>query len=370
MPAYAWRWRAFREQRMRAVGQSRAATRLVQTIPGDRLPRILQLPRPRTFVPLQSSRRRIEAGLDSMDNYVMMEKIGEGTYGVVYKARCKRSNKTVAMKKVRVENADEGVPSTTIREVTLLKELTHENIVRLVDVVMPGSNSAMYLVFEYMAMDLRKRLDTLPKDKKLDAAVVKKYVRQILDAIVYCHQRRVLHRDLKPANLLIDQGDTIKVADFGLCRALTLTARPYTHEVVTLWYRAPEVIMGTRRYSTPVDVWSIGCIFFELATGKVLFRGESEIEQLFRIFRVLGTPTDETWPHVAQLPNYKPNFPFWKASVLSELLPEVDGDAVDLLEKMLRYVPGKRISARDALAHPYFAGSSASKQADAELKVD
>lgn len=299
----------------------------------------------------------------------MMGKIGEGSFGIVYKARCKLNNKTVAMKKVRIEDRDYGVPPSTIREVTLLKELDHKNIVRLVDVVMGGSAKAIYLVFEYMATDLNRRLHSLPKNKKLDGAVVKKYVGQILDAILYCHRRRVLHRDLKPANLLIDRNDTIKVADFGLGRAFTLPVHPYTNVVVTLWYRAPEILMGTSRYSTPVDIWSIGCIFFELATGKPPFRGNSEIEQLFHIFRILGTPTDETWPDVAQLPYFKPTFPVWKPRNLSELLPEAVSEAIDLLKKMFIYVPGKRISARDALAHPYFTGSSDSKQADATDKV-
>lgn len=297
-----------------------------------------------------------------MNNYVIMEKIGEGTYGVVYKAKCKVNNKIVAMKKIRVEGEEEGVPATTIREVTLLRELTHENIVRLVDVVMTGSK-AIHLVFEYMTMDLRKHLDTLPENKIVDGAVVKKYLRQIVDAILFCHRRRVLHRDLKPANLLIDDNGDIKVADFGLCRAFTLPVRVFTHEVVTLWYRAPEILMGASRYSTPVDVWSIGCIFFELLSGKVLFRGDSEIDQLFRIFRVLGTPTVETWPEVTQLPNFKPSFPNWRKNIVAELLPEAESEAVDLLLKMLIYSPRERISAKDAAAHPYLVASSDSKQA-------
>ncbi|KAH8030978.1 hypothetical protein HPB51_012446 [Rhipicephalus microplus] len=248
-----------------------------------------------------------ETGDDRIKNYVMMEKIGEGTYGVVYKAKCKATNKIVAIKKIRVDGAEEGVPVTTIREVALLRELKHENIVRLLEVVMPPSK-AIYLIFEYMATDLKKLLDTQPKNKTLNGAIVKKYLGQLVDAILFCHQRRVLHRDLKPENILIDDNGGLKVADFGLCRAFTLPVHIFTHEVVTLWYRAPEILLGASRYSTPVDVWSIECIF-ELLTGKTLFRGDSEIDQLFRIFRVLGTPTTDTWPEVTQLPNYKPTFP-------------------------------------------------------------
>ncbi|KAH8021280.1 hypothetical protein HPB51_013955 [Rhipicephalus microplus] len=299
---------------------------------------------------------------DRMKNYVMIEKIGEGTYGVVYKAKCKGTNQIVAIKKIRVDCAEEGVPMTTIREVSLLKELKHKNIVRLIEVVISPSNS-IYLVFEHMTMDLKKFLDAQPKNKTLDGAIVKKYLGQLVDAILFCHKRRVLHRDLKPANVLIDDKGGLKVADFGLCRAFTLPVRAYTHEVLTLWYRAPEILLGESHYSTPVDVWSIGCIFFELLTGKTLFRGNSEIDQLFRIFRVLGTPTVDTWPEVTQLPNYNPTFPMWRKNIVAELLPEADCEAVDLLLKMLIYSPRERISAKGATAHPYLAGSSDSKQA-------
>lgn len=304
--------------------------------------------------------------MDTTSNYIMTEKIGEGTYGVVYKAKCKIDNKIVAVKKVRLEGVEGGVPATAIREIAILRELTHQNTVRLLDVIMKGSRS-MYLVFEYMTMDLKKYLETVPGDKKPDGAVAKKYVRQVIDAMYFCHRRRILHRDLKPANLLIDENGDIKVADFGLCRVFAVPVRAFTHEVVTLWYRAPEILLGAKSYSTPVDIWSIGCIFFELVTGKVLFRGDSEIDQLFRIFRVLGTPTEETWPDVAELPNYKTTFPNWKNNILAELLSEAESEVVDLLHKMLAYKPGQRISARGALEHPYF-DTDDSKEADTAEK--
>lgn len=152
------------------------------------------------------------------------------------------------------------------------------------------------------------------------------------DAIVFCHKRRIVHRDLKPQNLLIDNKGTVKLADFGLARAFGIPVRVYTHEVVTLWYRAPEVLLGGTRYSTPVDVWSIGCIFAEMFTGKPLFHGDSEIDQLFRIFRSMGTPNDDVWPGVTQLPDYKPTFPVWKSNVLASLVPQMDSQGVDLLK--------------------------------------
>ncbi|TMW43319.1 hypothetical protein DOY81_011601, partial [Sarcophaga bullata] len=217
-----------------------------------------------------------------MEDFQKIEKIGEGTYGVVYKGRNRLTGQIVAMKKIRLESDDEGIPSTAIREISLLKELKHPNIVCLEDVLM--EENRLYLIFEFLSMDLKKYMDSLPAEKTLDSELVRSYLYQITSAILFCHQRRVLHRDLKPQNLLIDKNGIIKVADFGLGRSFGIPVRIYTHEIVTLWYRAPEVLLGSPRYSCPVDIWSIGCIFAEMATKKPLFQGDSEIDQLFRMF--------------------------------------------------------------------------------------
>ncbi|GCB63988.1 cyclin-dependent kinase 1 [Scyliorhinus torazame] len=286
-----------------------------------------------------------------MDDYVKIEKIGEGTYGVVYKGRHKTTQQIVAMKKIRLESEEEGVPSTAIREISLLKELQHPNIVCLQDVLM--QDARLYLIFEFLSMDLKKYLDSLPTRQMMEQMLVKSYLYQITQGIAFCHSRRVLHRDLKPQNLLIDSKGVIKLADFGLARAFGVPVRVYTHEVVTLWYRAPEVLLGSARYSTPVDIWSIGTIFAEMATKRPLFHGDSEIDQLFRIFRTLGTPNNEIWPEVETLPDYKNTFPKWKAGSLSQV-KNIDVNGLDLLAKTLIYNPARRISAKEALRHPYF----------------
>lgn len=287
-----------------------------------------------------------------MDDYIKIEKIGEGTYGVVYKGRNKKTGQAVALKKIRLENEEEGVPSTAIREISLLKELQHANIVCLEDVLM--QENKLYLVFEFLSMDLKKYIDNIPSGQHMEANLVKSYLYQILQGILYCHQRRVLHRDLKPQNLLIDKKGAIKIADFGLARAFGIPVRVYTHEVVTLWYRAPEVLLGSPRYSTPIDLWSIGCIFAEMTTKRPLFHGDSEIDQLFRIFRTLGTPTDETWKGVSEMPDYKSTFPNWSGNHLADGLKALDSTALDILQKMLVYNPPHRITAKEALEHPYF----------------
>ncbi|CAD6193605.1 unnamed protein product [Caenorhabditis auriculariae] len=294
----------------------------------------------------------------TMDDFVKLDKIGEGTYGVVYKGRNKRTNAMVAMKKIRLESEDEGVPSTAVREISLLKELQHPNVVGLQAVIM--QESRLYLVFEFLSMDLKKYMDQLKNGEYLDRAVVKSYLFQICQAMCFCHQRRVIHRDLKPQNLLVDTNGAIKLADFGLARAIGIPVRVYTHEVVTLWYRAPEILLGANRYSMSVDMWSIGCIFAEMVTKKPLFQGDSEIDELFRIFRVLGTPTELEWNGVTSFPDYKPSFPKWRENNLAEKFNDKKGNSLigdqglDLLQAFLIYDPSVRMSSRKALTHPYF----------------
>jgi len=290
-----------------------------------------------------------------MDRYQKIEKVGEGTYGVVYKAKDVNSGQIVALKKIRLEAEDEGVPSTAIREISLLKELKDDNIVRLLDIV--HADQKLYLVFEFLDVDLKRYIETGNQNRTpISLQIVKKFTYQLNAGLLYCHSHRILHRDLKPQNLLIDKRDNLKLADFGLARAFGIPMRTYTHEVVTLWYRAPEVLLGSRHYSTAIDMWSVGCIFAEMAMqGAPLFPGDSEIDQIFKIFRILGTPNEEVWPSVSSLPDYKPTFPQWSRQDVARFVSTLDEVAIDMLKRTLTYDSAKRISAKRALAHPYFA---------------
>ncbi|XP_069337824.1 cyclin-dependent kinase 3 isoform X3 [Eulemur rufifrons] len=235
-----------------------------------------------------------------MDVFQKVEKIGEGTYGVVYKAKNKETGQLVALKKIRLD---------------LLLDVVH-------------NEKKLYLVFEFLSQDLKKYMDSTPASE-LPLHLVKSYLFQLLQGVNFCHSHRVIHRDLKPQNLLINELGAIKLADFGLARAFGVPLRTYTHEV----------------------------------TRKALFPGDSEIDQLFRIFRTLGTPSEATWPGVTQLPDYKGSFPKWTSKGLEEIVPDLEPEGKDLLRQLLQCDPNRRISAKVALAHPYFSSPESSPAA-------
>ena len=224
-------------------------------------------------------------------------------------------------------------------------------------------------MFEYFHVDLKKTLDK--RKKPFTVNKTRKLLWQIMQAVEHCHTRRIMHRDLKPSNVLIDESENVvKLADFGLARSFGTPLKTYTHEVVTLWYRAPEIILGAKVYSTAIDMWSLGCILFELAHRKPLFYGESEVGQLFKIFKVLGTPSEENWQGSSELPEMKDSFPKWKVNGNEELVKLSTNfkecpEAVDLLTQMVQLEPSRRITLKAAMAHPFFAefnGSMAEKQ--------
>ncbi|KAG0163520.1 negative regulator of the PHO system [Apophysomyces sp. BC1034] len=285
--------------------------------------------------------------------YVRLEKLGEGTYATVYKGRSRLGGEITALKEIHLD-AEEGAPSTAIREISLMKELKHPNIVRLQDVI--HTETKLVLVFEYMDQDLKKFMDSTARSTHgaLETTTIKSFMFQLLKGIAYCHENRVLHRDLKPQNLLINKRGELKLGDFGLARAFGIPVNTFSNEVVTLWYRAPDVLLGSRMYSTSIDIWSAGCIMAEMYTGRPLFPGTTNEDQLQKIFRMMGTPTEQTWPGVSQLPEYKATQVIYPPQHINQILPTVDQCGLDLLSRMLQYQPQLRISAKDALNHVYF----------------
>jgi len=279
--------------------------------------------------------------------------LGEGTYGKVFKARSVRSGEFVAMKQMKLTDQKEGVPSTAIREIALLKELSHPNVVRLQDVFCKPDK--LVLVFEFLDNDLKKYMKA--QGGKLTPSCIKNLSYQLFLGTEFCHANRIIHRDFKPQNLLIDQQLRLKIADFGLARAFLLPMPKYTHEVITVWYRPLEILLGSQLYSVPVDIWSIGCVLAEMATGAPMFAGDSEIDTIFKIFQKLGTPTEQSYPGVSELPDFKPSFPKWPHRGWPQIrnaVAQMGNDGIDLLDRLMCYDPRKRISARRALQHPYF----------------
>ena len=191
--------------------------------------------------------------------------------------------------------------------------------------------------------------------RSLPLPTIRSFMAQLLTGLAHCHARGVMHRDLKPSNLLVTSDNTLKIADFNVARAYIVPMRPYSHEVQTLWYRAPELLLNVRRYSLAVDVWSVGVIFIELLTGYAPWQGDSELDQLHRIVRTLGTPCIDDWEGISSSARdyYLPRESFDSCS-MSTLVPRLDDVGVDLLTKMLQYNPVKRISAKAALSHPWF----------------
>ncbi len=269
----------------------------------------------------------------------------------MFKGRNRQTGELVALKEIHLDS-EEGTPSTAIREISLMKELKHENIVSLHDVI--HTENKLMLVFEYMDKDLKKYMDSRGDRGQLDYITIKSFMQQLLRGIQFCHDNRVLHRDLKPQNLLINTKGQLKLADFGLARAFGIPVNTFSNEVVTLWYRAPDVLLGSRTYNTSIDIWSAGCIMAEMYTGRPLFPGTTNDDQLQKIFRLMGTPSERSWPGISQFPEYKPNFHNFATQSLHAILPQVDQLGLDLLNKMLQLRPEMRSSAGDALRHAWF----------------
>lgn len=298
--------------------------------------------------------------------YFKLYKIGEGVYGIVRKAQNRETREFVAIKRIRINDEDDGVPYTVINEIAALKELKgHKNIVSLIEYT--WESDKIYLVFEFMNYDLREYIDVIRCD--MDPRLIKSYMYQLLLGVHHCHKHRIIHCDLKPRNLLIDNKGLLKIADFGLSKFADVKPRDYSSCVQTIWYRAPEVLLGMTKYSMNIDMWSIGCIFVEMVTRETLLPGDSHSDQLNRIFRIFGTPNEESWPGVSELPEFKSDFPIYKPKDLSELFPKLEPSGIDLITKMLQMDPSKRITISEALDHPYFDEFKNNKWFDQNKKI-
>ncbi|ROI16371.1 Cyclin-dependent kinase 10 [Anabarilius grahami] len=236
----------------------------------------------------------------SVKEYEKMNRIGEGTYGIVYRARDTRTNEIVALKKVRMDKEKDGIPISSLREINLLIRLRHPNIVELKEVVVGSHLESLFLVMSYCEQDLASLLENM--QSPFSEAQVKCIVLQLLKGLAYLHHNFILHRDLKVSNLLMTDKGCVKIADFGLARVYGIPLQPMTPRVVTLWYRAPELLLGTKTQTTALDMWAVGCIFAELLAHKPLLPGASEIQQVDLIVQLLGTPNESIWPGFSRLP--------------------------------------------------------------------
>ncbi|KAG7954305.1 hypothetical protein I3843_11G010000 [Carya illinoinensis] len=295
----------------------------------------------------------------SVFEFEKLNKINEGTYGVVYKAKDKKTGEIVALKKVKMGVEKEGgFPISSLREINILLSFNHPSVVGVKEVVMDDLDN-VFMVMEYMEYDLKDLLEVMKQPFSISE--VKWLMLQLLEGVKYLHDNWVLHRDLKTSNLLVSKEGELKICDFGLSRQYGSLLKPYTPIVVTLWYRAPELLLGGKQYSTAIDMWSVGCIMAELVAKEPLFKGKNEIDQLGKIFQILGAPNEKIWPGLTKLPGVRPNlkqphnllrtkFParsFTGSPVLSEL-------GFDLLNSLLAYDPEKRITAEAALKHDWF----------------
>ncbi|KAG8462695.1 hypothetical protein KFE25_004671 [Diacronema lutheri] len=316
-------------------------------------------------------------GADSADRFHVGERIGEGTFGAVFRGTEVATGRTVAVKRFHAHwmGGKAGIHFTALREVRHLNELRHPNIVELLGVIGRDAAGCFSLVFEWCVGDLEGVIRRA--DISLRAPDVKAYMAMLTSAVAFLHANGVLHRDLKPANVLVAPSGALKLADFGTARALETAGDggEMTPDIVTRWYQCPELLLGARRYGPPVDVWSLGCVFAELHLRRAPFAGTSTADQLVRICAALGSPTHEAagWADVSLLPDFVPMAKLPPAP-LSQLFSTGVGsaagatvparEALQLIGAMLSLAPARRVACADALQHAYFAPGSLPRATD------
>eukprot|EP00922_Rhytidocystis_sp_ex-Travisia-forbesii_P036986 GHVS01055102.1.p1 GENE.GHVS01055102.1~~GHVS01055102.1.p1 ORF type:complete len:396 (+),score=37.69 GHVS01055102.1:90-1277(+) len=325
--------------------------------------------------------------------FAVLNKLGEGTYGTVFRARDRQTGEVVALKEVRIHSAREGFPRTALREIRMLLNASHPNVVKLQEVVVgtlpklnePAPNvpsdggakqttttaaatspyagytgtNTVYLVFEYCEHDLAFMVDNA--GCRFRQSEVKCIVLSLLRALHHLHMYKwIIHRDVKLSNLLLTNKGELKLADFGLAREYRSPSGHLTDNVATLWYRAPELLFGATCYSTAIDCWAAGCVLGELLAHKPMFPGQAEQQQISLICNLLGEPTWKIWPGIEKLPRYLDfSFPTNQYNNLRQSFPSASDNCLDLLNKLLTFDPSKRIAAREAIKHPYFLESPA-----------
>uniref|UniRef100_A0A5S6R3L7 Protein kinase domain-containing protein n=1 Tax=Trichuris muris TaxID=70415 RepID=A0A5S6R3L7_TRIMR len=299
--------------------------------------------------------------IEDVGKFEKIIKVGQGTFGEVFKARCKKTGRLVALKKILMENEKEGFPITALREIKILQRLKHQNVTELIEICSSKASSfnrgrsTFYLVFAFCEHDLAGLLSNV--QVKFSLGEIKEVMKQLLEGLYFIHMQKILHRDMKAANVLLTRNGVLKLADFGLARPLLKQEHRYTNRVVTLWYRPPELLLGDRNYTTAIDIWGAGCIMAEMWTRSPIMQGNTEQHQLMLISQLCGSITPETWPTVVDLELYgKVDLPAkLKRKVKERLKPYVrDPLALDLIDTMLTLDPSQRIDADKALNHSFF----------------
>lgn len=301
-----------------------------------------------------------------ISNFETLNHIEEGSYGWVSRAKEMTTGEVVALKKVKMDYLNDGFPITALREIFVLQKARHKNIVDLKEIVMGDGLDEVVLVMEFLEHDLK----TLQEDmsEPFLASEVKTLLRQLASAVGFLHGNHIMHRDLKTSNILLNNRGALKLADFGMARIIPPPNAPLTQLVVTLWYRAPELLLGTTSYDTAVDMWSVGCIFGELLAKEPILQGKNEVDELSKIFELCGLPNDKSWPGFYRLPNAKslklPRDPKNPGSAIRLKFPFLTNSGAELLSSLLSLNPEHRPTAAEMLSHPYFKENPKPKPAE------
>ena len=289
-------------------------------------------------------------------NFETLNHIEEGSYGWVSRAREMTTGEVVALKKVKMDYDQDGFPIAALREISILQKLRHANIVDLREILAGDNPRECVLVMEFVEHDLKALQEDM--SEPFMASEVKTLLRQLASAVAFLHDNYIMHRDLKTSNILLNNRGQLKLADFGMARHIPPANAPLTQLVVTLWYRAPELLLGTTNYGTEIDMWSVGCIFGELLAKEPIMQGKNEVDELSLIFSLCGLPSEKTWPGFYRLPNAKslklPRDHRHSSTFNRAKFPFLTAAGIDLLSSMLSLNPGGRPTAKEALEHAYF----------------